>query len=375
MNCSASGMFGPFIYFANSPADCERKAHAQGAVLKATVDLGLSLVCSTSAEPNLTLEELWAYGCQSVMGTTPIVSKDEYAVPLPAQVRKISLCGYGQQPWWEWPGWVHLLGEAVGVDDEAVEADASLHGSSDRTAAHKTGGVRVNSAGRPIHKDGRFMSYAVARAHGWKGGSSNTADKDQTDKMLQVLLQALLKQNLDAKKTARRELANTLGAQVKHYEGGQFVPGGGRAPAGGAIAATYKGGQFMPGGGRAPAGGSTVVEPKGRVIAGTGSTKASSTSRPVGNGDSEGGLGRSSASSATVKTYKGGQFIPGGGRAPTGGRTVTTSSRRSSYTGGGYSDGGSSRGGSGSSGGGGRFYGGGQFMPGGGRAPKGGAWS
>ena len=71
--------------------------------MRVVVDLGVALVCSMRPEPNLTMQELHEYGCQSVMGTFPIVSKDEYAVPMPAQVRKITLCGYGQQPWWEWP--------------------------------------------------------------------------------------------------------------------------------------------------------------------------------------------------------------------------------------------------------------------------------
>lgn len=31
------------------------------------------------------------------------------------------------------------------------------------------GGVKVNSAGRPIHANGRFMKYSEARARGWSG--------------------------------------------------------------------------------------------------------------------------------------------------------------------------------------------------------------
>ena len=65
-----------------------------------------------------------------------------------------------------------------------------------------------------------------------------------------------------------------------------------------------------------------------------------------------------------MKFYKGGQFIPGGGRAPAGGcymsPSVASSSRSSSSRS--------------SSSGKGKCYKGGQFTPGGGRAPKGGCW-
>ncbi|XP_046851563.1 uncharacterized protein LOC124444916 [Xenia sp. Carnegie-2017] len=95
----------------------------------------------------------------------------------------------------------------------------------------------------------------------------------------------------------------------------------------------YKGGQFTPGGGRAPPGGCYM-------------TPSPSTSSRSSNSSGE-------------KFYKGGQFTPGGGRAPPGGCYMTpspsTSSRSSSSSGG-------------------TFYKGGQFTPGGGRAPKGGCW-
>ena len=35
--------------------------------------------------------------------------------------------------------------------------------------ASSNSGVRTNSAGRPIHENGRFMSYSDARARGWRG--------------------------------------------------------------------------------------------------------------------------------------------------------------------------------------------------------------
>lgn len=68
---------------------------------------------------------------------------------------------------------------------------------------------------------------------------------------------------------------------------------------------------------------------------GTDSSTGSSTDSSTGDG----------------KFYKGGQFVPGGGRAPRGGCYI-----------------------GGTGGGGGKFYAGGQFMPGGGRAPKGGCY-
>jgi hypothetical protein len=67
---------------------------------------------------------------------------------------------------------------------------------------------------------------------------------------------------------------------------------------GGGSGTFYKGGQFTPGGGRAPAGG--VVMPSAPA--------QSSISRGSGGGGGGGG-----------KFYKGGQFMPGGGRAPAGG--------------------------------------------------------
>ena len=74
-----SGMFGAGIYFAQSPEDCKGKAHKVGAVLRAKVALGRSLVCK-SAERHLDARTLAEYGCQSVKGTAPAVSRDEYAV-------------------------------------------------------------------------------------------------------------------------------------------------------------------------------------------------------------------------------------------------------------------------------------------------------
>jgi hypothetical protein len=80
-----SGMFGAGIYFAQSGSDCKGKAHKVGAVLRAKVALGRSLVCK-SAQTRLDARTLAGYGCQSVKGTAPAVSRDEYAVFDPEQV-------------------------------------------------------------------------------------------------------------------------------------------------------------------------------------------------------------------------------------------------------------------------------------------------
>ena len=58
MNPSSEGMFGAFIYFAESPEDCIGKAHAQGAMLCAEVDLGVALVCPRRSE-RLTAAPMW----------------------------------------------------------------------------------------------------------------------------------------------------------------------------------------------------------------------------------------------------------------------------------------------------------------------------
>ena len=80
-----SGMFGAGIYFAQSESDCKGKAHKVGAVLRAKVALGRSLVCK-SAQTRLDARTLAGYGCHSVKGTAPAVSRDEYAVFDPEQV-------------------------------------------------------------------------------------------------------------------------------------------------------------------------------------------------------------------------------------------------------------------------------------------------
>ncbi|CAE8593654.1 unnamed protein product [Polarella glacialis] len=191
--------FGEFIYFAGSPKDCEGKTPAgtsleTGALLKATVNLGTSLVLSDrepkagvqqflriSSWKDLTQSSLDKVACGSIYVTQPAVKRDEYAVPRAQQVRGLVLVGYKArdqlsrssspqlQPWWLWPQWVHELGAAIGVD--AVEVDRVTEGKGSGTSAPVGThfGVRVNSAGRPIYENGRFMSYAEARSRGWGG--------------------------------------------------------------------------------------------------------------------------------------------------------------------------------------------------------------
>jgi len=72
------------------------------------------------------------------------------------------------QPWWLWPVWVQSLADRIGVVDSAVEHTANQSLDKDRTTSTTVNGVRVNSAGRPIKDNGQFMSYAEARAKGWK---------------------------------------------------------------------------------------------------------------------------------------------------------------------------------------------------------------
>jgi hypothetical protein len=186
-------MFGPFIYFAGSPQDCVGKSRtaqtlADGVLLKADVALGTALVCGDAPPPavqaflqisrwsDLTENKLQKANCQSVQGTQPIVSRDEYAVPSTRQVSRIRVSGYKDpqsqmKPWWLWPQWVHDLALVTGVDDNDIEFTAQNFNSSNFApqSTSTVNGVRVNSAGRPIHDNGRFMSYAEARNKGWSG--------------------------------------------------------------------------------------------------------------------------------------------------------------------------------------------------------------
>lgn len=124
-------------------------------------------------------------GCQSVYATG-LVSRDEWAVVSNSQIHDLLLKGFesrGQQlPYWQWPQWapwrtsqavcrfdglskVHSLASVVNVDYLAI--DQVTEGLATQTQQVPAGRVRVNSAGRPIHSDGKFMSYAQARKRGW----------------------------------------------------------------------------------------------------------------------------------------------------------------------------------------------------------------
>jgi hypothetical protein len=208
-HASASGLIGPFVYFANTPEDCVGKAQAvrsldEGALLTAQVDLGYSLVVTAPPSPavqsflgittwnDLTTAKLEKAGCQSVYAKAPgIINRDEFAVPIGGapQVTAIRLSGYHKKssptssalvavPFWQWPAWVHNLANAVQIDDAAVEAVSPSTPISQPMG--ESYGVKINSAGRPVHSDGKFMSYAEARRRGW-GFSSNPTGPTKKD--------------------------------------------------------------------------------------------------------------------------------------------------------------------------------------------------
>jgi uncharacterized membrane protein YgcG len=126
-----SGMFGAGIYFAQSPEDCKGKAHKVGAVLRAEVSLGRSLVCKR-AQTHLDARTLEGYSCQSVKGVAPAVSRDEFAVFDSEQVSDIKVVGVVEQgptsagstirvmsvPVMNWPAWVVSLADRIGVASE-----------------------------------------------------------------------------------------------------------------------------------------------------------------------------------------------------------------------------------------------------------------
>lgn len=71
------GMFGGGIYFAETIAIANCKAHHSGAIVTADVNLGFSLICR-QAEPNLNYGILhFTYGCNSVKGA---ITYTEYVV-------------------------------------------------------------------------------------------------------------------------------------------------------------------------------------------------------------------------------------------------------------------------------------------------------
>ena len=138
----------------------------------------------------LTAEKLATVGCKSVLGTYRGV--DEFAVPSTHQTHRDTLrVAYyyvasatpsssssassqitaSSQPWWLWPAWVQSLANQIGVDTAAIDAVATKQSITDRKASRTIDGVKVNSAGRPIHSDGKFMSYAEAQKRGWKAAA------------------------------------------------------------------------------------------------------------------------------------------------------------------------------------------------------------
>jgi hypothetical protein len=187
-------------------------------------------------------------------------------------------------------------------------------------------------------------------------------------------------------------LSSGGGSSGTFYKGGQFMPGGGRAPKGGCHGDShskshvasgssgsrgdYCSGISGSGGGSSNRGGSSSYGGGGGgTYSSAGSSYGGSSSYPSGGGGSYGGSGSGSYSSAGGGSYgggKGGTYSSAGGGA--GGSYGGSYSSYGSGGGGGsgnYSAGCSSGGGSTGSG---TFYKGGQFMPGGGRAPKGGCY-
>mmetsp|Transcript_55980 Transcript_55980/g.130871 ORF Transcript_55980/g.130871 Transcript_55980/m.130871 type:complete len:646 (-) Transcript_55980:255-2192(-) len=237
---SKRGMLGPFIYFAGSPQDCERKATAvanvqDGAVLKATVDLGHSIVV-TNRDPgdavcqflgiqqwgDLTENKLHKAGCQSVFGTKGLTDRDEWAVPSNSQISGTTLQGYSKQgqelPFWLWPQWVHVLASAVPVDDVAVErvsSSSAFHLGASPLAPPD--GVRVNAAGRPIHANGRFMTYAEARSQGWGGvePSQNPWNRHQQDMAGRGLSRQQISRTYSPRQSSARRSSNTAPSSAR----------------------------------------------------------------------------------------------------------------------------------------------------------------
>jgi hypothetical protein len=157
-------------------------------LLSATVVLGRSVVSRTGSygdDLRKTLPEVKAWlkshGCDSVYGTD-LRTGDEWAVPNDqGQITNIRVSGYyglpagdavatpALQPFWLWPQWVHTVADSLGVNEVEVNRFSTQSQFARNSAAVGTvGNFRVNAAGRPIHSDGRFMSYATARRRGWQ---------------------------------------------------------------------------------------------------------------------------------------------------------------------------------------------------------------
>ena len=181
-------LFGPLIYFGESPDEVSSKAHKHGAILQATVEIGSSVVVTKAearAGQRYSPAQLASIGCDSVKGIE-CSTGNEWCVARAAQVRNLRVVGFTSaaasaaagaaapmQPFWLWPTWVQSLADRIGVVDAAIESVADASADRDRATMQTVGGVRVNATGRPIKSNGQFMSYAEARAKGWRPAAAS----------------------------------------------------------------------------------------------------------------------------------------------------------------------------------------------------------
>ena len=181
---SRRGLLGPFIYFAASCEDCQgkaRQATLEGVILRSLVSCGRCLlvdapsskhtqrILSIKSWSDITKEKLKQLGCTSIYATSPLVRRDEWAVPSMGQVsevrivqyRRLTADGMTTWPFWKWPAWAHSVAVAVGTDDVAIDQASAVKEVISRY------GVRVDASGRPVDHDGNALSYAEARRCGW----------------------------------------------------------------------------------------------------------------------------------------------------------------------------------------------------------------
>ena len=305
--------------------------------------LGRALIIRNGSMRNKTEAVVQAlldrYGCQSIQGDSPAVNSPEWTVLSMTRLDMTTLklsrftsrpaptAAPVMVPVWSWPAPILALGDSIGVADSAMNSSSAM--DNDATPTGTSDGVRVNSAGRPIQADGKFMSYADARAKGWKGAASTASPpsgRGSTSNAWNTTPRASTPTRTPRPSTA--PAANAWNAYQQEHAG----MGLSRSQ----MSAGYH---------------ASVASSGGSGGGGSGSTsRATTSSRGGGGGSSSYGGGGG---------YSGGSSYGGGGRSSGGG---------SAYSGGG----GRSSGGGG--GGGGRFYSGGQFTPGGGRAPAGGCY-
>ena len=101
----SKGMFGAGIYFCSKASDCDGKAHFTGVLIKATVKIGRSLVCR-AARPALTMATARENDCTSAFAPGgAAVTRDEYVVFEPWQVRRIEVHADASVPKSAWPVW------------------------------------------------------------------------------------------------------------------------------------------------------------------------------------------------------------------------------------------------------------------------------